>query len=381
MAAPFAPDPFIPRSLLPATARWLETFGGGFALLLGSSLAASLGALPFEIAHFHFVSLVGPLANLLVVPLAELIVTVGTLSLGFGSLCSFLGALLNNANWLFARALLATVSIASHLPATGIAVGDPGNFLSGSPGLRLLFPAVPPGSACFVRWEGKVFLVQGRAPNLTRIEPIRRFYGWNWLDATIRRAGESWEIARRTPWGVASALTPFSPFSATKTLRLETISSPLPSREPADVRSALLIEGKRLTPLTLFLASSFSGEILQEKMDLVVDLGSAGPSGGKERLWLSLEPCGSWLQELGPRDRAGRAHRLGKSAVEVVLTPDRIEFRPYRRHPVSFAVGLDQAEEGAASQIPSSPPGSVQQESGSNPFSRRSRTTPSGVNR
>ncbi|WP_018290630.1 ComEC/Rec2 family competence protein [Verrucomicrobium sp. 3C] len=117
MSSPFAPDPFIPRSLLPGAARFRETVGGGCAFLLGSSLAASMGALPFEIVHFHFVSLVGPLANLLIVPLAELIVTVGTLSLCFGTLSSLLGSLLNNANWLFVHGLLATVAMAAQLPA------------------------------------------------------------------------------------------------------------------------------------------------------------------------------------------------------------------------------------------------------------------------
>lgn len=355
LAAPFAADPFIPRSLLPRSARLLETCGTGLAYLLGSSFAASLGALPFEILHFHFVSLAGPFANLLVVPLAELIVSIGILSLSLGSLWSFLGVLLNNANWLFAHALLATVSLASHLPGAGIAVGDPSTLLSGASGLRLLFPAVPLGSVCLIRREGKLLLVQPKDDrgSLVTIEPIRRFYGWNWLDAEIRLSGERWLAGRRAAWGTPVPLAPFDSLSPTSTLLLQPLPARMGNFPP---RAALLIRGKHLPLLALSLALPTDGEGREEKMDLLVS-----PEGRPHTsLHLALRTKGAWLEEGGWRKGTGRVQDLGRSALEVVLEPGRIDFRPYRRPPVSYAVGLTSEEDGAASQIPSSPDGTVQ---------------------
>lgn len=389
LAAPFARDPFIPRRLLPRSARLLERCGTGSAFLLGSSLAASLGALPFEILHFHFVSLIGPLANLLVVPLAELIVSVGILSLCFGGLWSLLGTLLNNANWLFAHALLAAVALAARLPAAGIAAGDPSTLLSGSPGLRLLFPAVPLGTVCLVRWEGKVLLIRGTngLGGLAAVEPIRRFYGWNWLDTQIQREGESWLAARRTPWGVDAPLAPFASLSPAKTLLLRPIWLPSRNGEPSSTRSALLIQAERLPVLALTLDPPFPGRSGEERMELFVEPESedssakAAPRRPIAPIQLSLRANGAWLGEASRRTPTGIVRNLGRSAVEVLLEAGRIEFRPYRGLPVSYVVGITPGEEGAASQIPSSPEGSVQWQSGSNPFARRSRATPSSVKR
>jgi len=373
MASPFVPDPFIPRSLLPRAARFLERVGGGFALLLGSSLAASIGALPFEIVHFHFVSLVGPVANLLIVPLAELVVTVGTLSLCFGALSSLLGALLNNANWLFVHALLATVATAARLPAAGIAVGDPRTLLSGTPGLRLLFPATPLGSACLVHRQGKVLLIEvgERGALLPRIDPIRRFYGWNWLDGAIRREGSSWWIAPRTPWGVEAAFAPMEQFSLTNTLCLQPVAYTFPKRGAADAGTALLFTGKELPLFVLCLDSPSGKEVLgrrQGTIDLLLALGPAPPRAAAtprpratpQGLWLSLGPGGASLGELDRQGTPGKVLSLGRSAVEVTLEPGRIQFRPYRQPPLSYAADPAQEDNGATSQTPSSPEGSVQ---------------------
>ncbi len=359
MAAPFRPDPFIPRVLLPRAARLIETFGASSAFLLAPSLAASLGALPFEVIHFHFVSLVGPLANLLVVPLAELVVTAGTLSLCFGSLWSTLGALLNNANWLFARSLLATVAFASQLPAAGIATADPSTLLSRSSGLRLLFPAIPLGSACLIRSEGRAFLLHGGESRgcLAKIEPIRRFYGWNWLDGEMRAEGKRWVAAPRSPWGIDRPFAPFEQLCPTASLCLQPLFDAARREEWSDASSVLLIAGERLPLLALALTPSSGGATPQATMDLFVTPRKESPTG---RLRLALRPDGAWLGELGLRNHPGSVRSLGNSAVEVQLGSDRIDFRPYRGQGVSYPVGPVPEEEGAAKQIPSSPEGTVQ---------------------
>ncbi|QSR84024.1 ComEC/Rec2 family competence protein [Methylacidimicrobium sp. B4] len=359
MAAPFRPDPLIPRILLPRTARVMEGLGAGSAFLLAPSLAASLGAFPFEVIHFHFVSLVGPLANLLVVPLAELAVTAGTLSLCFGSLWSTLSALLNNANWLFARSLLATVAFASHLPAAGIATADPSTLLSRSSRLHLLFPAIPLGSACLIRSEGRVFLVHGGESRvcLTKVEPIRRFYGWNWLDGELRGEGESWVAAPRRPWGSGRPLVPFEQLCPTASLCLQPIFDAAQREEWSDASSVLLIVAERLPLLALALTSPSGGATPQATMNLFIRPTKESPT---ERLCLALKPGGAWLGNPRSRNQPGSVRRLGDSAIEVRLGLDQIDFRPYRGEPISYPIRPVPEEEGATNQTPSSPEGTVQ---------------------
>ncbi|CAB4244681.1 conserved membrane protein of unknown function [Methylacidimicrobium sp. AP8] len=357
MSAPFRPDPFIPRTLLPRRARLIEALGGGAALLLASSLAASMGALPFEILHFHFVSLIGPFANLLIVPLAELIMTVGVLSLSLGSLCPLFAVLLNNANWLFAHLLLATVSFASHLPAAGIAAPDPRALLSRSSALQLFFPAIPLGSACLIRSEGKVFLVceSQRSVCLARVEPIRRFYGWNWLDGELRQEGETWLAAPRRPWGTDPPLAPFEQLHPTGSLRLEPGFDSYPTRYWVTPRPVLLIAATGYPVLVLGVSPS-RGEIPPAMMDLSLTPRADRPA---QRLRLILRPDGAWLAEDGSPHPPVIVRSLGNSAVEVRLYPRHVAFRPYRGRPVFYPAAAPQGD-GAANQIPSSPEGVVQ---------------------
>ncbi|VVM05438.1 hypothetical protein MAMC_00581 [Methylacidimicrobium cyclopophantes] len=392
LTTPFLPDPLIPRSLLPPQSRFRERFGKALGFLLGSSVAASLGALPFEIAHFHFVSLVAPLVNLLVVPLADLIVTVGVLSLFLGSLWGLLGILLNNANWLFAHGLLLTVAFASHLPGAGIAVGDPATLLSESRNLRLLFPAIPLGSACIARWKGKQLLIEGGEGTLSlaRMEPIRRFYGWNWLAGTFRPEGDQWAVADPSPWGVLKPFAPFERFSRAAPLCVRPASYRLRQRSDSAVAPPLLFEGPGIPSFALALESSpeeKTAPFPSKHLSLFVERTKAVSdptmhrSAPTNQLWLSLAPSGACLRELDPQGRIGKGRSLGRTAVEVVLEANRIEFRPYRRSPVSYTVGFEQESEGAASQTPSSPDDTVQDATGSNPVARRSRANPSRVKR
>ena len=104
-----APDPFLPSSLLSRRRRLL-----GFSLESicqgGSvSLAAWLGSLPLILWHFHLVTPISLLANLIIVPLAFVILATGLLSVLASLAVSWLSIVFNNANWLLARLVLSLV--------------------------------------------------------------------------------------------------------------------------------------------------------------------------------------------------------------------------------------------------------------------------------
>ena len=99
-------DPFLPRELQPRWRLWLRPLvlavAHGFLL----SLMALLASLPFTIHHFHRVSLVGPLANLVVIPISSLVLVACVASLLTHPLSSWLAALFNAGAWLWMEILV-----------------------------------------------------------------------------------------------------------------------------------------------------------------------------------------------------------------------------------------------------------------------------------
>lgn len=119
------PDPFVPRQLW---TRW-QQFGTESAGQLGGlfsvSLAAWAGSLPLTLAYFHMVSLSALPANLVIVPLAFVIMVTACLALTGGLVSGFLAAVFNNANWAFTKILLAVVQMAAAMPLSHFLMGVP----------------------------------------------------------------------------------------------------------------------------------------------------------------------------------------------------------------------------------------------------------------
>ena len=96
---------------------------------LAGAVAVSLGAqaavTPLMLAHFNQLSLIGVVANLLVVPLAAVATTLGMLALLVELASSALAALLFHALWLVLIALRAAVSLAAALPAAMVHLPSP----------------------------------------------------------------------------------------------------------------------------------------------------------------------------------------------------------------------------------------------------------------
>ncbi|HEY5793054.1 MAG TPA: ComEC/Rec2 family competence protein, partial [Chthoniobacterales bacterium] len=120
-----APDPWLPRPLYSPLqeAQWLGAHHAGG--LLSVSLAAWLGSAWLTGFHFHFVSFVAPLINLLVVPLSFLILSLATLSLLAYGLSAWLAGIFAQSNWLAAALTLFLVERSADLPGASAYVGLP----------------------------------------------------------------------------------------------------------------------------------------------------------------------------------------------------------------------------------------------------------------
>ncbi len=134
-----APDPFLPRVLLPRWRVWLDKARRWAVGVVSVSLAAWLGSLPLMIWYFHFVSPMSALANILVFPFALAVLGLCLCALAGGFWNLWVGWM-NNANWLFAKVLIGIVKACALLPGGYVYVGDPREWqLSGTrPAVELL---------------------------------------------------------------------------------------------------------------------------------------------------------------------------------------------------------------------------------------------------
>jgi competence protein ComEC len=85
---------------------------GGLAV----SLAAQLAVLPITLVHFNQLSLIGPLANLAVVPLAAVATIVGLAGVGLSAATGTGAELLLNATWPVLLAVRGVVALAAQVP-------------------------------------------------------------------------------------------------------------------------------------------------------------------------------------------------------------------------------------------------------------------------
>ena len=182
---PFARDPFLPRELLSGPQRFEDGFWHHGAQILGATIAATVVSEPITAIDFHQVTPVSVLANLVVVPTAGLITVVGTLAITCSLITTTWAALLNNANWLFARLLIAFVAFLAHEPGASINVPDVRTLSSPLPSFLV---APLQDSACLlVRTRTQTWLFNtGReavAKNIT--SHLLQFYGINRLDGLV----------------------------------------------------------------------------------------------------------------------------------------------------------------------------------------------------
>ena len=184
-ARPFSPDPFLPHSLLTTPQRIESRFWIGTALLIASGIAATLVTEPITAIDFHQVTPISIIANLIVVPVAGLITMIGTLSVAVSLVSTFLAALLNNANWLFARGLILFVGYLAHQPGASLNVPDLRALSSPAPSFIV---APLQDSACLlIRAPDQNWLINtGReSPTPSTTWHLLQYYGINRLDGLV----------------------------------------------------------------------------------------------------------------------------------------------------------------------------------------------------
>lgn len=85
-------------------------------VFLAVTVAACFGSSPFGWFYFHMVSPVAVAANLVAVPVAFFVMSLGAMAIGAALFSSWLAAIFNNANWLLAKIILLAVDFCAALP-------------------------------------------------------------------------------------------------------------------------------------------------------------------------------------------------------------------------------------------------------------------------
>ena len=111
------PDPFLPRNFIGNIPRLAQHSWQAVARGLSVSLAAWIGSTPLILPYFHLITPVSLLANLVVVPIAFLVLAIGLMSLLVAAFAPALTIILNNANWSLARVILGAVQLLAGAPA------------------------------------------------------------------------------------------------------------------------------------------------------------------------------------------------------------------------------------------------------------------------
>ena len=182
---PFLHDPLVPQALLGPGQRREDIFWRYAVALLAAAIAAEAVSEPITAVDFHQVTPISVLANLIVVPMAGLITVVGTMAVVCSLVSTTWAALLNNANWLFARLMIALVGFLAHEPGASINVPDVRAAAFPPPS----FVVAPlPGSACLlVRTRNEAWLFNTGRDDAARQTTFHllQFFGINQLDGLV----------------------------------------------------------------------------------------------------------------------------------------------------------------------------------------------------
>src|SRR6266478_5024130 len=111
-----ASDPFLPRTLVRGSRRWIHSSFDWLCRGSSVSLAACAGSLPLILWYFHLVTPISLLANLVVVPIAFFVLAIALLSLLSAPLLPWLAVVFNNANWALATLVIGIVHLFAQIP-------------------------------------------------------------------------------------------------------------------------------------------------------------------------------------------------------------------------------------------------------------------------
>ncbi len=188
------PDDFIPQEL------WTRGERGGvwiwkqLASAAGATLSAWIGSFAFMAGYFHLISPVAIVANAVAVPLAFFVLALGLMSLLCGLFSAKLLALVNQANWVTAKALLASLEFFSKAPGGYVYVEVPR--LADAAACEITSLEVGDGAAMHIRAGGADWLVDcGSVREYDNtLLPYLRSRGVNRLDGLVLTHGDTAHI-------------------------------------------------------------------------------------------------------------------------------------------------------------------------------------------
>jgi ComEC/Rec2-related protein len=242
-----APDPFLPQSLVRGPRRWMhssyEWLCGGASV----SLAAWIGSLPLILWYFHLVTPISFLANLVVVPIAFLVLAVALLSLMTTPLLPSVALVFNNANWTLATLVIGIVHLFARIPGGHFYVGEPD--WSGRVSAKITVLDLGTGAAVHVRVNGNDWLIDcGSERSYDRI--VRNYLHWagvNRLTGLVLTHGDSQHIG-----GLTQLLNDFP--------RVRVVDNPAPDRSIIHRRLSQMLpglEGRGRIPAELAAGDNF----------------------------------------------------------------------------------------------------------------------------
>lgn len=195
-------DPFLPLELQTPKQRLLGSLGSKFSTLVGVSTAAWIGSLPFTLYHFHMVSPLAVATNLVVVPMAFVVLALAMLALG-SAFIPGLTATFNNANWLVAKTILGVVSFSASLPGNCFYLASPVDRRAE----LVVFDFGQGGAALIDSPEGRWLFDCGRLADFQKVvTPALHQRGVMSLDGLLLTHGDVSHIG-----GAADAVREFSP--------------------------------------------------------------------------------------------------------------------------------------------------------------------------
>ena len=230
------PDDFIPRELWTRGEHgrvWLWKQVAGAA---GVTLSAWIGSFVFMAGYFHLISPVAIVANAVAIPLAFFVLALGLMSLLCATFSAKLVMLVNQANWVTAKALLASLALFSKAPGGYIYVEVP-NFAR-NPACEITSLEVGDGAAIHIRSGDGDWLVDcgGARDYDNTLLPYLRSRGVNHLDGIFLTHGDTAHLGAAT-----SVFADFHPRSISDTI----YSDRSPSRRDVHAHLAAAKFGRR----------------------------------------------------------------------------------------------------------------------------------------
>jgi ComEC/Rec2-related protein len=178
------PDPWIPERLLSRSRRAADKACRTVCAAVATSCMAWLASVPIMAWKFHIISPVTPLANMVIVPLAGLAVTIAALSVILGWLWQIFPLLLNEVNWLVLKVMVWCAGFFAQLPGSHFYVGT-----SDVPEdtARFTFFKQEQLAPALLQYRGKNWLIGTGSEALWRynINPYRKSLGINSFDGIV----------------------------------------------------------------------------------------------------------------------------------------------------------------------------------------------------